>query len=138
MKISNRAVTIIMVCIFSAQGFVPGVVLCRGESGDVTFESAFTPCCSTVLCVSGENAAYFFSMSVDEDTHCECGPCSDTLITVVPFPIPAKKHHSNACLAAVANISADEDQIDMEASSKRRPTSNDRTLIPIKTTVLII
>jgi hypothetical protein len=41
-------------------------------------------------------------------------------------------------MTVVADIAMDEKHQDMEASSGRQPESNDRTLIPIKTTVLII
>jgi hypothetical protein len=90
----KRAPICLMILALLVQGAVPGVVLCRGEEGHLAMETAFEDCC-VQLVPSTAAGGLFLSRGGKEpaDNH-GCGPCSDTLISINPFTLPASNHAS--------------------------------------------
>jgi hypothetical protein len=133
----SKLVWILIVALVS-HGALPGVVVCVEATGQVVIETIGDNCCSGDTDPSPQPASTELTASLGSETADSCGPCTDSAISRDPVTKPAR--NGDIVIGALPGtpLVYDAAAIATEIDSGSEFIATDASLIPVKTTTLLI
>ena len=136
-----RLLSCITVIALLSQGAIPGLIFCFDSAGHFEVETLADACCGGAGNLNEGPAGVGFTMPTTVNSTTACGPCTDTPVISVPVVRweGGVDSANPACSCSSFPSSAlVPDSNQYVATSSYRAVPIDVSLIPVKTTALLI
>jgi hypothetical protein len=137
MKTKMSPILWVLIAAFTSQGALPGVVICVEPAGKVEFEALADKCCFGTTKPAGRSTAFLLTV-VGSEAGGYCGPCTDSPISPAPVTKPKQSGDVGVYALVFATRLFDSTTIETNSPSVTDCVARDASLIPIKTTTLLI